>query len=87
VKNNLDMYIAASESEYTTFGFRELFLRKANDICQPDIGRAVGITESKKIAALAQAFNVHYAPHAWGSTLLMAGSAHLATSLPNFLIF
>jgi L-alanine-DL-glutamate epimerase-like enolase superfamily enzyme len=87
VRQNVGMYVAAGESEYTKFGFRELFQRKAIDICQPDVGRAGGITECKKIAALAQAFNVHYAPHAWGGAVLIAASAHLAASLPNFLIF
>jgi L-alanine-DL-glutamate epimerase-like enolase superfamily enzyme len=87
VRQNVAMYVAAGESEYTKFGFRELFRRQAVDICQPDVGRAGGITECKKIAALAQAFNVHYAPHAWGGAVLIAASAHLAASLPNFLIF
>ena len=86
VKAHLDMYIAAGECEYTKFGFRELLLQNAIDICQPDVARAGGITECRRISALAQTFNVHYAPHAWGGVICIAATTHLAMSLPNFLI-
>ena len=86
IKQHISMYLAAGECEYTKYAFRELLLKKAIDICQPDIARAGGITECKKIAALAQAFNKHYAPHAWGGVLCVTATLHLAKSLPNFLI-
>jgi D-galactarolactone cycloisomerase len=86
IKQHLSLYLAAGECEYTKFAFRELLLKNAIDICQPDIARAGGITECKKIAALAQAFNIHYAPHAWGGVLCVAATLHLAKSLPNLLI-
>jgi len=82
----LDIPIAAGECEYTKYGFREIFLQHAVDIIQPDVARAGGITECKKIAALAQAFNIPYAPHAWGGAVCIAATLHLAASLPNFLI-
>jgi D-galactarolactone cycloisomerase len=87
LKESLDIYVAAGECEYNKWGFREIFERRAIDICQPDVGRAGGITECQKIATLAHAFNVHYAPHAWGGVLAIAASEHLAISQPNFLIF
>jgi len=86
VRAGLDLYVAAGECEYTRFGFRELFLKEAVDVCQPDVARAGGITECRRIAALAQAFNVRYAPHAWGGAVCLAATVHLAASLPNFLI-
>jgi L-alanine-DL-glutamate epimerase-like enolase superfamily enzyme len=86
VRRSLDMYVAAGECEYTKFGFRDLFLRQAVDICQPDVARAGGITECRKIAALAHAFNIHYAPHAWGGVICIAATLHLVMTLPNFLI-
>jgi D-galactarolactone cycloisomerase len=86
VRDHLDIYVAAGECEYTKFGFRELFLNKAIDICQPDVSRAGGITECKRISTLAQAFNIHYAPHAWGGAVCIAATLHLAMSSPNFLI-
>lgn len=86
VRDRLNMLVASGECEYTKFGFREFFLRKAIDVCQPDVARAGGITECKKIASLAQTFNVHYAPHAWGGAVCIAATLHLVMSLPNFLI-
>jgi D-galactarolactone cycloisomerase len=86
VREHVSMYLSAGECEYNRFGFRDLFLKKAIDICQPDVARAGGITECKKIAAMAQAFNVHYAPHAWGGVICIAATMHLVMSLPNFLI-
>jgi L-alanine-DL-glutamate epimerase-like enolase superfamily enzyme len=86
VREHISMYLAAGECEYNKVGFRDLFLKNAIDICQPDVARAGGITECKKIAAMAQAFNVHYAPHAWGGVVCIAATLHLVMSLPNFLI-
>jgi len=86
VRESLDMYVASGECEYTTYGFRELFLRKAIDVCQPDIARAGGITECKKIAALAQTFHIRFAPHAWGGAVCIAATGHLVMTLPNFLL-
>lgn len=86
VRESLDMYVASGECEYTKYGFRELFLRKAIDVCQPDISRAGGITECKKIASLAQTFHVLFAPHAWGGAVCITATGHLAMTLPNFLL-
>lgn len=86
VRENINMYLAAGECEYTKFGFRDLLLKKAIDVCQPDVARAGGITECRRISALTQAFNVHYAPHAWGGAVCIAATEHLVMSLPNFLI-
>jgi len=86
VRDNVNMYVAAGECEYTKYGFREMLLKNAVDICQPDVSRAGGITECRRIAALAQIFNLHYAPHAWGGVLCIAATLHLVMSLPNLLI-
>jgi len=87
VRRALRMYVAAGECEFSKYGFRDLFLRRAVDVCQPNLGRAGGITECRKIAALAQAFHIHYSSQNWGGAVLIAASAHLAAAQPNFLIF
>ena len=51
--------IATGEMLYTKFEFRDLLVRDAVDIVQPDICCAGGILECKKIAAMAEAFYVH----------------------------
>jgi D-galactarolactone cycloisomerase len=86
VRSSLDMYVTSGECEYTKFGFRDLFLKKAIDVCQPNVSRAGGITECKKIASLAHSFNVLYAPQAWGGALCIAATSHLVSTLPNFLM-
>ena len=80
------MPVAAGECEFTRYGFRELLSRGAIDIVQPDVSKAGGISECKKIANLASAFNIPYAPHVWGSAVSHMATLHLAASIPNFLI-
>lgn len=86
VSRALDMPVAAGECEFTRYGFRELIARSAVDIVQPDVSKAGGISECRKIANLASVFNIPYAPHVWGSAVSHMASLHLAASLPNFLI-
>ena len=47
----------------TIFGERELIERELVDVIQPDTGRAGGITQMKKIAAMAEAHHIMLAPH------------------------
>lgn len=82
------MRIAAGESEFTRYGFRELVAREAVDVIQPNVSRCGGLTEARKIAALASAFHVPCAPHTGSSSAIcMAAALHFAASLPNFLIY
>ena len=68
--------------EFTSFGHRELIRRRAVDIIQPDTCGSGGLTECKRIAALARAFGIQYSPHVWGSVVGLAASLHLLASLP-----
>lgn len=84
----LEIPIAGGESEFTAFGFRDLLERDALDIIQPNIARAGGFTECKKIANLASIYNKYYAPQTgMSSAICMIASMHLAAATPNFLIF
>jgi L-alanine-DL-glutamate epimerase-like enolase superfamily enzyme len=56
---------AAGENNYFRWGFRELCERRAADYLQPDIGRCGGVTEFRKIAALADSFGVSLTSHLW----------------------
>jgi 2-dehydro-3-deoxyphosphogalactonate aldolase len=55
-------------------------------VVQPNLGRAGGILEGKKIAALAEAHNAQIAPHLYCGPIVGAANAQLATCSPNFLI-
>jgi L-alanine-DL-glutamate epimerase-like enolase superfamily enzyme len=54
------------EHEYTRYGFRELILRSCVDILQPDLTWVGGVTEARKIAAMAAAFDIPVVPHGSG---------------------
>lgn len=71
--------IATGEHEYTRWGHLELLKRRAVDVLQPDIHWVGGITEMKKIVALASAFNVPVIPHAGGTSA--GGLAVIASSV------
>jgi L-rhamnonate dehydratase len=59
--------IASGEHEYTRFGFEELIGHKAVKLLQPDTTWSGGLTEVRRIAALAAAHNLPMAPHRGGS--------------------
>jgi L-alanine-DL-glutamate epimerase-like enolase superfamily enzyme len=75
--------IASGEREFTRYGFQSLLHNGAIDIAQPDVARAGGFTEIRRIAALTSAHDIRLAPHAWGSGILFAASIHVAMSAAN----
>jgi D-galactarolactone cycloisomerase len=83
VKEALDVPIAGGECEYTRFGFRELISRRAVDILQPDACKTGGLSEAKKIAALASSWGIPYIPHCWGTPIAIAAALHLLAVLPE----
>jgi galactonate dehydratase len=52
----------------------------------PDLAKAGGIMEGKRIAELADAFYVPVAPHNVSSPLGMMAACHVVSSVPNFLV-
>jgi galactonate dehydratase len=79
--------LASGERTATIFGERQLIEQELVDIIQPDTGRAGGITQMKKIAAMAEAHHIQMAPHS-GSLGPVAEYAalHVLASIPNALI-
>jgi len=55
--------IATGERHYTRWDFKHIFEQGAVDIIQPDLSHAGGISECKKIATMAEAYDVSIAPH------------------------
>ena len=83
-----DIRIAAGEGEFTSAGFRPFFEQGILDVAQPDIARAGGFTGCRRIAALANAYNIAVAPHTGASgPVCIAASVHLGAAIPNFLTF
>ena len=83
VTRALDMAVAGGENDFTRWGFRDVVARKAMDIVQPDVCAAGGISECRKIAALASAHGVECVPHAWGSAIGLAATVQFLAALPD----
>lgn len=80
--------IAAGETTFTRFGFRNLLEHGRVAIVQPNATRSGGISECMRISSLASAFGVRYAPHTGSSSAVcMAAALHLAAAVPNFLVY
>jgi D-arabinonate dehydratase/D-galactarolactone cycloisomerase len=77
-----DIPIAAGEQEYTSWQFRELIAEGQVDILQPDVIKCGGITEFRKIAALADIFTRPVATHSTQPTIGQAAHAHLCVATP-----
>lgn len=80
----LDTAVCVGETFGTRFQFRDLFATGGVDVVNPDVGRAGGITECKRIADLADVFGVIWSPHvSSGFPPYVAASLHLAVATPN----
>jgi len=78
--------IATGEAVFTKFQFRDLLATGAADIIQPDMAATGGLTEVKKIAAMAEAHYVSVAPHNPLGPLATTSNVHFAATAPNFLV-
>lgn len=80
VAGALDLDIAAGEHEYTRWAFRDLILQGRPDVLNPDVSKLAGLSEARKVAALAEAFDLPIAVHNARPTLLSAAHAHFVAS-------
>jgi galactonate dehydratase len=78
------MDLATGERLYSKWEYAPLLERRLVDVVQPDLCHAGGITECKKIAAMAEAYYVLVAPHSPQGPVSTAASAHLGMAIPNF---
>ncbi|MDQ3412483.1 MAG: mandelate racemase/muconate lactonizing enzyme family protein [Chloroflexota bacterium] len=78
--------VTLSETLATRWSFREVFERGAAGIVMPDISWCGGISEAKKIATMAEAYQLPVAPHDCTGPVVLAASTHLSINLPNALI-
>lgn len=78
--------IATGERMYTRWDFKPLLVDGYIDVIQPDVSHTGGIFEMKKIAAMAEAFDVSIAPHCPLGPIALASSLHVDACTPNALI-
>jgi len=78
--------IATGEGLFTRYEFLELFEHKGAAIIQPDVLHAGGITEIRKIAAMADTFGVEVAPHQCAGPIAHVASMAAMSVCRNFLV-
>jgi galactonate dehydratase len=78
--------IATGERLFTRWDFKRLFEQGAVDIIQPDLSHAGGISEVKRIAAMAEAYDVALAPHCPLGPIAFAASLQVDFTCPNAVI-
>ena len=78
--------IAVGENLHMSYAFENFILRGAVDFIQPDVARAGGITEIRKITALAAKHNIPVSFHTWGDGIALAASVHLSAALRDCIV-
>jgi galactonate dehydratase len=78
--------IATGERMYTRWGFKTLLQEGIVDIIQPDVSHAGGILETRKIAAMAEAYDIALAPHCPLGPIALAACLQVDACSPNAFI-
>jgi galactonate dehydratase len=86
IYNYTSIPIATGERMYSRWDFKEILHQGVVDIIQPDLSHAGGISEVKKIATMAEAYDVGIAPHCPLGPISLASALHLNFSSPNAMI-
>ena len=63
--------------------FTPFFSRRAMDIAQPDVTRAGGLSEMRRIAWLAEPYGIEVVPHGWNTAIGVAADLHFVSTLPE----
>jgi L-alanine-DL-glutamate epimerase-like enolase superfamily enzyme len=82
VATALDIPIAMGEQQHTRYDFKDILVRGAADILQPDVTKCGGLAEAKKIAALADAFGKYVTTHTTTVGIGLAAHLHFWASTP-----
>lgn len=83
IRKRTNVRVAGFETEYTRYAYRDLLAMGALDVVQPDACWCGGISEARRIAALASAEGRLCVPHSLSSALSFHVNAHLVASLDN----
>ena len=78
--------VATGERLCTRFEFARVLQTGAASILQLDLGRSGGLLDGKKIAAMAEVYQAHIAPHCYCGPIVGAANAQLSACSPNFLV-
>ncbi|MGE5816729.1 MAG: mandelate racemase/muconate lactonizing enzyme family protein [Deltaproteobacteria bacterium] len=78
--------IAVGENLQMRYAFENFVARGAVDFLQPDVARAGGITEIRKIAAMGAAHGRPISFHTWGDAIALAASVHLSAAIKECIV-
>ncbi|HEU5317611.1 MAG TPA: mandelate racemase/muconate lactonizing enzyme family protein [Chloroflexota bacterium] len=78
----LDIPVAIGEQQHTRYDFKDILLKNAGDILQPDVTKCGGLSEGKKIAVLADAFGKYVTTHTTTVGVGLAAHLHFWASTP-----
>ncbi|MBL8220530.1 MAG: mandelate racemase/muconate lactonizing enzyme family protein, partial [Bryobacterales bacterium] len=86
VSRALPFPIATGERLVGRWEFRELLEKRACSIIQPDVSHCGGISEARRIAAMAETYSIPVACHNPQGPVRTASSIHIGVATPNYLI-
>ncbi|SEF00827.1 galactonate dehydratase [Rhizobiales bacterium GAS188] len=87
LRRHLAIRLAAGESDFTAQHAAALLKDRLVGLIQPDVARAGGISETRRIYDFADVCHIDYAPHVgWSGAICLAASLQLAAAAPNFLM-
>lgn len=86
ISRHTSIPIATGERLYTRWQFKDILASGAVDIIQPDLALTGGIFEGRKIAAMAEAYDVAVAPHAPYGPIALAATLQMDACTPNVFI-
>lgn len=84
IRSRIPLPVCVGERMHSRFMLKTVLEKQAADIVMPDITRCGGISEMRKMANLAETWNVPIAPHNPNGPLSTIASAHVMATVPNF---
>lgn len=84
IRRKIPLPVCVGERLHSRFMLKGVLEKQAADIVMPDITRCGGISEMRKMANLAETYNVPFAPHNPNGPISTIASAHTMATIPNF---
>ncbi len=84
IRRRIPLPVCVGERLHSRFMLKTVLEKQAADIVMPDITRCGGISEMRKMANLAETYNVPFAPHNPNGPISTIASAHTMATIPNF---
>lgn len=85
-QTGINTELATGERLLNRWQYKDLILRQLVEVIQPDICHCGGISELRRIAALAEIYGIQVAPHNPKGPVATAANLHVCATIPNFMI-